>query len=402
MALSRCPSAASGAPPALTVGVEEEFFLLDRDGLTTSLAPAVLDLLSSPERFQHEWMQCQIESATPVCADLPSLATELVAGRRAVAEAAAATGAVVVASGTPPCRAGGPMVMTDDERYRRLRARLPGSEDLVTCGCHVHVGVPSRDVGVAVVNLVSGWLPVLLALGGNSPMWGASDSGWESYRHAVSRRWPTARVAPWCVDTAEYDAAVAAEIAEARAIDPASVYWHLRLSPHLPTVEFRVADVGLTVSDSLLQAALSRALVATALTAIAATGVAPSAEALTRGGLLDESMTRAARYGVRALLLDPSTEALGPAQWVLRQMIRHLRPALLAAGDWATVTDLLAQRRRRGSGAQRQRDLRSASSDRHYVAALAAASLPSDAPPQPPLGTGEVSHDSGDTPRRRW
>jgi carboxylate-amine ligase len=283
----------------------------------------------------------------------------------------------MVSSGTAPFRSSGPGALTEDDRYRRIRDRFPGlADDVVACGAHVHVGVPSRAVGVETLNRVRGWLPLLLALSGNSPMWDGGDSGWESYRHKVFSRWPTARVAPWCRDPDAYDAALAECIA-VEAVDAGSVYWYARLSPRFPTVEFRIADTGLTVADTLLQAALCRAVVATAI----AEADAHQPVVVIPEDVLEDSLVGAARYGLGTLLVDPRTGVLAPGPAVLYRMVEHLRPALLAAGDWTAVTHLVAQRRTQKSGSARQRALRKRLDHEGFVAALAAASLPDDPGP---------------------
>jgi carboxylate-amine ligase len=370
--------------------VEEEFFLLHPDGSTASVAPQVLRDLPGGRRFQAEWMQFQVEAATGVCADLASLAEQMSEGRRAVARAAAGWGADMVSSGTAPFRVAGTGQTTDDDRFRHLRERFPDiAEETVVCGAHVHVGVPTRAEGVEVLNRVRGWLPVLLALSGNSPMWEGGDSGWESYRHRVFGRWPTARLAPWCIDEAAYDAAIEQRISARDAIDARSVYWYARLSPRFPTVEFRIADTGLTVADTLLQAALCRALVATAL----AEALTHQPAAMVPEHVLEESLVSAARYGLGTLMIDPREGVLAPGQAVLYRMVEHLHPALQASGDWPTVAQLVAQRRAQKSGSARQRALRKRLDEVGFVAALAAASLP-DGP------TGDARAAAGTDPWR--
>jgi carboxylate-amine ligase len=318
-------------------------------------------------------MQFQVEATTGVCTDLASLAEQMSDGRRAVARAAAEWGADMVSSGTAPFRAAGLGRLTDDERYRLLRERFPDiADETAVCGAHVHVGVPTRAEAVEVINRVRGWLPVLLALSGNSPMWEGGDSGWESYRHLVFGRWPTARLAPWCTDEAAYDAAIEERISAHEAIDAHSVYWYARLSTRYPTVEFRIADTGLTVADTLLQAALCRALAATVL----AEAQAHQPVVMVPEHVLEDSLVRAARYGLGTLLVDPREGYLAPGQAVLYRMVEHLRPALHAAGDRSAVGRLVAQRRTQKSGAARQRALRKRLDAVGFVAALAAASLP--------------------------
>src|SRR3712207_3529797 len=247
------------------MGVEEEFLLLRPDGAAATLAPDLLRSLPGEARVQAELMQFQIESTSRTRTDLRDVAGDLVGARRAVAEAAREYGVLLVASGTPPSGVPGRAAVTASARYRLMLDRWSPAGEAVSCATHVHVGVPSRDLGVAVVERVRGWLPVLLALGANSPFWRGRDTGWASFRHAVLRAWPTATLPPRLRDAAEWDAAVTERIATGAALDPASVYWFARLSPRYPTVEIRVADAALTAVEAVLLAGLCRALVVTAL-----------------------------------------------------------------------------------------------------------------------------------------
>jgi glutamate---cysteine ligase / carboxylate-amine ligase len=375
-ALARSPADGRNASwPARTVGVEEEFFLLWPDGTAAPVAPQLLTLLPGGAHFHPEWMKFQLETVTGVCTDLASLHGELVAQRSAVQRAARSCGALMVATGTPPFGVPGLTALTDDERYRGLQARFPGpAADVVTCGCHVHVGVPDRELGVQALNRVRAWLPVLLALSCNSPMWAGRDSGWDSYRHLMFSRWPSARVPPSCADVREYDAALDHAISAGDADSPAGVYWFARLSARFPTLEFRIADTGMTVADTELLATLCRALVETSVAeALAGRPVAQVTETV-----LESSILSAAQFGLSSLLVDPRTGVLAPAHAVLYQLVDLVSPALRAADERTAVSALLAVRRSRRSGAARQRGLREGLEREAFVSALAAASLPGE------------------------
>ncbi len=355
-----------------TVGVEEEFLLLRADGEVACVAPEVLAALDGNPRVKPEFMRFQVESTSGVCQDLGTLAAELTGQRRLIAEVAAGLGVLLVASGTPPLDVPGAPLITDNPRYRRLSehfAAIAGDE--VCCGCHVHVAVPSRETGVAVVNRIRRWLPVLLALTGNSPMWRGRDTGWDSYRFLVQREWPTAVIPPACPDVATYDSHVSQLIAAGDALDQPSVYFFARLSPRYPTVEIRIADTCLTVAESVLVAALCRALVATALTDVRSDR--PYLGVPDR--VLAASSLAAARRGLDAVLVDPLTGEPAPGREVLRRLLRHVAPALDVAADRAVVTELLGRRLRRGSAAARQRALATGVCREHWVRRLAEASV---------------------------
>ncbi|WP_240687308.1 carboxylate-amine ligase [Amycolatopsis suaedae] len=250
---------------SLTVGVEEEFLLLDpRGGATVPRGAEVLAGADWPGG-RPELRASVVESVTGVCADLGDLRGQLAAGRRALAAAAEREGVLVAPAGTPPCP-GAPAPATPGARFAGIERRYAG---VVTgyevCGCHVHVGVDDPDTAVAVINHLRPWLPTLLALSVNSPFDRGTDTGYGSWRMITQARFPGSGIPPRFASAAEYRAAVGGLVDCGTLIDPGMSFWLARPSPRWPTVEFRVADTALTVADAVAQAELARALVAAAL-----------------------------------------------------------------------------------------------------------------------------------------
>jgi glutamate---cysteine ligase / carboxylate-amine ligase len=351
-AVGLLPVSSEGAAP--TLGVEEEFFLLWPDGRTADVAPELLGTLAPGVRVVAEFARCQVETTTGICGQLTALGLELSVSRRALAQATADRGARLVAVGTPPFDAPGFAALTDDDRYRRLVATVAGvTGEEITCACQIHVGMASRDLGVAVLGRLRPWLPALLALTGNSPFWRGRDTGWCSRRFVVQRRWPSFLPPPSCADAAVYDDRVAELIAGCSALDPRGVYYWARLSPRYPTVEIRIADACLTVADAVLLAGLCRAAVMTAVADETAGRPTPT----TSDRSLVGAAYAAARRGLAAVVVDPAGGGWTPVRAVLPELMAAFGPALDAAGDRRLVETLFAARLRRGSGADRQRAL---------------------------------------------
>ncbi|MFD0381954.1 glutamate-cysteine ligase family protein [Streptomyces stramineus] len=130
---------------------------------------------------------------------------------------------------------------------------------------HVHAAVPDRSAGVAVLNRIRLWLPVLVAMAGNSPLWRGEDTGFASWRTVIFGRWPVAGPPPAFADGPDYDRRVADLVSSGAIADTGQIYWQARLSEHYPTIEVRCFDVQLTVEDAVMFAGIVRALVATAL-----------------------------------------------------------------------------------------------------------------------------------------
>ncbi len=370
-----------GGPPgavreaaAITLGVEEEFVLLDPStGATVLAAPELVRMLDGEPGIQQELMQFQVETGTPVCTSLDEAGQELIRLRRLAAAAAASLGCRLVACGVAPYRTPGLAAITGQPRYQELARRYgPVVAEAGTCGCHVHVGVPSRDRGVQVLARLRPWLAPLLAVCANSPIAGGRDTGWASWRYVIQARWPTAVPPAVWPDAAAYDTAVRRLIARGAALDERSVYFLARLSPRYPTVEVRVADVCLDAGTAVLLAGLTRALVATAL-AEARRGT-PAAAAPARQ--VAAALAAAARHGLAGAGVDPVTGQPAGAPALRSRLLDHVYPALSDHGDTETVTTLLRRLDQRGTGADRQRALfTSAASTPAFITALARATL---------------------------
>ncbi len=328
-----------------TVGVEEEFLLVDDAGAPVSLAQE-----AAGGGVQLELKEEMLETGTVPCLTIGELEAEVRHQRLVAASAAEAAGARLAALGTSPL----PVTssVTAAFRYRRIAAEygLTAREQL-TCGCHVHVRVADDDEGVAVLDRIGPWLPVLLAMSTNSPFWNGVDSGYASYRSQVWQRWPTAGPTGTFGSAAAYHELVDALVATGSALDRAMIYFDARLSERYPTLEIRVADVCLRAEDTVLVAALSRALVETAAREAAEGLPTPNV----RPELLRGAGWRAGRAGLRGPLVHPRSFTQVPAAEAVGALIEHVRPVLAEAGEDDLVAAAWQRLLARGSGAEEQR-----------------------------------------------
>lgn len=333
-----------------TLGVEEEFLLVD--AVTGQPSPAADDVVAEggADRLERELTLQQVETSTVVTTGLSELRADLVRRRRVAVEAARTAGAVLLATGTSPVPVA--TVMTPTERYDRM-TQLYGltAREQLTCGCHVHVGVVDDDEAVGALDRMWPWVPPLVALAANSPFWQGVDTAYDSYRSQVWARWPTAGATAPFGSVQAYRACVQDLLASGTILDEAMVYFDVRLSCRYPTLEIRVADVLLDVDDAVLVAALAGALVDTAAQQWR-DGVPPVP---VRTELLRLATWRAARSGLRGELVDVVRRRPFPAATVLAALVEHLRPALEEAGRLDDVRSLLAQVLARGNGADHQR-----------------------------------------------
>jgi glutamate---cysteine ligase / carboxylate-amine ligase len=338
----------------LTLGVEEEFLLLDP--VTAAPMPVVGDAVrvlpaGVREHSRLEFHSSQMEMVSPVCTDLQVLRDRLAYHRRVANAAAESLGARLVAVGTGPVPADHAHV-TDVPRYAEMADRFGAlARDPGVCGCHVHVGVPDRETAVQVCNHLRPWLPVIQAMCVNSPFESGVDSGFASWRHAVFGRWPSVGPTPYLRSAHHYDELVAQLVAAGIMMDEAMVYWYARPSARYPTVEVRVGDVCPTADDAALVAALVRGLVDTAIGQVAAGFAAPEPPEQ----LVAAAHWQAARDGLVGELIDLRAGRLRPAWRMIADLVDAVRPALLRHGDLPMVMQRLRVLRARGTGAERQR-----------------------------------------------
>ncbi|MEU5806172.1 glutamate--cysteine ligase [Streptomyces sp. NPDC047718] len=340
-----------------TVGVEEEYVLLDpATHLPVACAEEVraragIGTWADEGEVQHELLQAQVEVATPVCTDLEEVGGHLLRLRHAVAAAAEAEGCVVAKTATVPLRDGVPVPVTRETRYLKMReeaGRLV-DEQLIN-GMHVHVAIPDRDTGVAAMNRLRVWLPTLLAMSANSPMWDGRDTGFASWRTIVFGRWPVSGLPPHFDSLADYEQRVDSLVESGMIPDRGQLYWQARLSERYPTIEVRCLDVQLEADDAVLLAGIARGLITTAVNEEKAGVPQPFCPP----ELLQASLWHAARYGLSSTLLDPHGHRQSAGD-VLYMLVQHITPALEEAGDLREVSALLHRLLQQGTPADRQR-----------------------------------------------
>lgn len=342
----------------VTIGVEEEYLLLDPESGVPSPQVSAVQAAAEGVPFLdrsevgNELLQAQIEIATPVCSQLSEVAGHLTRLRSTVASAAARVGCRLAATGAAPFAAEHAVPVSPKERYRQMHAdaRRLVDEQLI-CGMHVHVGVPDRGLGAAALGRVRPWLPVLVALGANSPYWEGRDTGFASWRMIISGRWPVTGPPPFTEDAEDYEREIAAVLGTGAISDTGQIYWHARLSEHYPTLEVRVPDVQLDVEAAVTLAGLARGVVVTALRE-ADDGVPPL---MPPSSVLRAAEWYAARHGVTESLVHPVHGKLCGAAEVVADLLDHVAPALLDCGDLDDVVTGVKNLQQQGGGATRQR-----------------------------------------------
>ena len=351
-------SGGRGAAEGLTLGVEEEFFVVDAG--TRELVDAAPLLAAVGGRgdgypsYADEFRTCMIESRTSPCRSLGRLRTELGELRLGLARAAAPSGQRILAAATVPMGDWRTLPINPNPRFKKIvdvYARM--ALEHVVCGCHVHVGIDDRDLAVQVMNRVRPWLPVLLALSASSPFWMGETTGYASYRSVIFARWPVSGIPASFSSFDDYMRVIELLVGTEAAADKRQVFDDVRPGIPHPTLEFRIADSCTRLDEVIVVAGLCRALVQVALDEVAADTTAPDV----RPELLRAARWRASRYSLGDRLVDPLSSVLLPAANVVDRLLGYVRSGLEQTGDWQEVSELVAEIVGNGSSAQRQQRL---------------------------------------------
>jgi YbdK family carboxylate-amine ligase len=365
-AVTADPVSAAGG----TLGVEEEFHLVDPETFGLTPSPDVSEAALRHEvgsRLQAEISTTQLETATGICRTLAEVRDELVLARAEATEAAERAGVALLAASTHPFDSWQQQQITHAPRYEAMVERwaaLAVQQDIA--GCHVHVGVPDLETAVAVMDRARPYLPVLLAMTGSSPFHDGLDTGYESYRTIWWSRWPMTGIPEYFGSVERYRAVVEGLVVSGVVADASHLYWDLRPSSHLPTLEFRLADVCTDLDAAVLHAALVRSLVRVLAARVQRGEPCP----LPRTELLRAARWRAARHGISAQLFDPQLESLVDARLAVHRLLAELEDDLRDHGEWDEVGDLVAALFDRGTSASRQRDVWLRTGDTRAVAAM--------------------------------
>ena len=284
-----------------TIGVEEEFFVVDRNGRPASGTDELVYESEPPDvldgRLDHELFKFVIESQIPTCEDLPAAREAIAEMRRALVEHAADQGFWLAAAGLHPTARWRELEHAEKPRYRQqLDAIQYPQHRNTTAGLHVHVGVDEADKAVWIANQTRWHLPVLLALSANSPYWNGFDTGLHSARAKVFEALPNTGMPTAFEDMAEYLRFERRMVETGSIADRGALWFDVRPHTAHGTVELRILDAQTTLERTLAFVEHIRALV---LDLAARYEDGESGEAC-RLELLEENRWRALRYGHEA------------------------------------------------------------------------------------------------------
>ncbi len=340
--------------PKFTIGVEEEYLLVDRDTRALAVDPPA-ELMSECEaalgaQVTNEFLRSQIEIGSKVCDNVQEAREDVARLRRCIIDYAAAYNLAPIAASTHPFARWTEQKHTDKDRYNALATEMQAAAGrLVICGMHVHVGIEDDERRIDLMNQMSYFLPHLLALSCSSPFWEGRDTGLKSYRLTIFDTLPRTGLPERFASWAEYQRHV--KIMENAGLieDSTRIWWDLRPSAKFPTLETRIMDVCTRLEDTITLAALLVCI----LRMLYRLGRNNQRWRIYAPMLIRENRWRAMRYSFDAGLVDLARGEIVPFEYLVDEILSLVAEDAEALGcseEVAGVHRILT----RGTSAHRQ------------------------------------------------
>ncbi len=340
--------------PTFTIGIEEEYLLVDRDTRALVVDPPK-SLMSEceeliGEQVSSELLRSQIEIGTKVCNNIQEAREDLARLRKVIIDVAANHNIAPIAASTHPFSRWQDQKQTQKDRYEALTLEMQGAaRRLVICGMHVHVGIENDELRIDLMNQMSYFLPHLLALSCSSPFWGGHDTGLKSYRLTVFDALPRTGLPERFDSWSEYQRHLQILIDAGLIEDSTRIWWDLRPSARYPTLETRIMDVCTRIDDAIAIAAL----LVCHLRMLYRLRTRNQRWRIYTPMLIRENRWRAMRYSFDEGLIDLARGAVVPFDELLEEMLGLVAEDAVALGctkEVAAVRDILS----RGTSAHRQ------------------------------------------------
>ena len=340
--------------PPFTIGVEEEYLLVDKETRGLVIDPPDTLMAEAEEKcgsqVTSELLRSQIEVGTKVCKNVQELRTDLANLRRNIIDVADRHGLAPIAASTHPFSKWTEQKHTEKDRYDALTHEMQGAaRRLVICGMHVHVGIDDDEMRIDLMNQLAYFLPHLLALSCSSPFWGGRDTGLKSYRLTIFDALPRTGLPERFASFAEYQRHVQILIDAGLIEDSTKIWWDLRPSGRYATLETRIMDVCTRLDDTI------------ALTSLLVCIMRMLWRLQTRNQrwriytpmLIRENRWRAMRYSFDEGMIDFAKGSVVPCEDLIEEMLEHVAEDAQALGcekELASVRNILE----RGTSAHQQ------------------------------------------------
>ena len=330
------------ARPELTIGIEEEYQLVDAEtgelkGVITQLLKDDRMILKQIE-IKPELHQSVVEIGTRPCDSLQEARNDLLELRATVSAMASEHDARIAAAGTHPISSWRKQDISPFERYQGVvKDMQDAARQLLIFGMHVHVGISNPEFAIDTMNTLKYFTPHILALSTSSPFWEGRDTGLRSYRSAVFKFLPRTGVPPYFVSHAEYQKYLAVLTSTESVKDASKIYWDIRPHHEYPTLELRVCDLCTNIDDAICCAGLYQAL------ALKHFKMRKDNIRFRRyqNALIEENKWHAVRYGINGKLLDLGLEEERPARDLIHELVEFVDDVVDELGTRAEVEHAL-------------------------------------------------------------
>ena len=340
--------------PEFTIGVEEEYLLVDKEtrGLVVDPPESLLgeceEVLGG--QVTNELLRSQIEVGTKVCRNIKEAREDLARLRRSIIEVTARHGIAPIAASTHPFSRWSEQKHTQKDRYESLTAEMQAAaRRLVICGMHVHVGINDDSLRIDLMNQAAYFLPHLLALSCSSPFWVGNDTGLKSYRLTIFDALPRTGLPEKFQSYAEFQRHVDILINAGVIEDSTKIWWDMRPSARFPTLETRIMDVCTRMDDAIGLAALLVCI----MRMLYRLRLNNQRWRTYTSMLVRENRWRAMRYSFDEGLIDFARGSIVPFDQLLDEILELTYEdarALDCEAEVASVRDILS----RGTSAHRQ------------------------------------------------
>lgn len=343
--------------PSLTIGIEEEFQLIDP--VTRDLKSHILQILEEnktilAERVKPEIHQSVAEVGTGICKTVEDAEKEVLGLRRFLRTIAEKQGLRIAAAGTHPFADWRDQEIFPNAHYDKLveEMQLIARANLIF-GLHVHIGIEDRDLQIQIMNEYRYFLPHLLALSTNSPFWLGSNTGLKSFRTKVFDRYPRTNIPDTYSDYSEFDNFVKLLIKTGCIDTGKKIWWDIRPHPIFPTLEVRVCDIPMRVEETVTLAALMQAIAAK-LYKLRSKNLGYRNY---RRALIMENKWRASRYGISGKLVDFGLEVERDETLLIEELVEFVDDIVDDLGSRKYIEEGVKRILKNGTGADRQIDV---------------------------------------------
>lgn len=339
-----------------TIGVEEEYQIIDAESRDlVSHVSKIIDGCSATlkEHLKHEMHESVIEMETGICQDIKQAKEELYSLRQRLIEISHEQGLRVSGGGTHPISHWKTSKITAADRYDKIVDDMGDvARGNLIFGLHVHIGIPNREEGIRIQNVMRYFLPHIYALSTNSPFWIGRNTGFKSYRQEVFVKFPRTGIPSYFHSVSEFDDYINVLIKTGTIDNAKKIWWDLRVHPFYPTIEFRICDMPLRIDETVCLAAIMQALTAKIYKL--------HQQNLTFRGyrrlLINENKWRASKEGINANLIDFGKEESVPYRQLLAELLMFIDDVVDELGSREEINYVWTMMER-GTGADRQLEI---------------------------------------------